>query len=95
MTTVTNDIATKILDYLKNTQYNSSSLEKLSGGSANFTFRATLKDETQDGSVTVVVKHAEPYIAANPAWPYDVVRSVSIEKMKHLPMLLLFETYAR
>ncbi|KAF7595174.1 hypothetical protein BBP40_007141 [Aspergillus hancockii] len=54
-----------ILSELSTTPYACSSIEKLSGGTANFVFRGTLLRPLSDGTTTVVIKHTEDYVASN------------------------------
>ncbi|KAL4907442.1 hypothetical protein BDW74DRAFT_124355 [Aspergillus multicolor] len=42
-----------------------SSLTRLSGGTANFVYRGNLSQPLADGTKTVIVKHAEDYLASN------------------------------
>ncbi|KAI9376682.1 kinase-like domain-containing protein [Aspergillus egyptiacus] len=60
---------TKITDAvaqeLSSTPYACTSLERLSGGTANFVYRGILSQPLNDGTKTVLIKHAEDYIATN------------------------------
>lgn len=58
---------------LSETPYASSKLTRLSGGSANFTYRGHLLDRPDD---TIIVKHSEDYLAQNPEWKLDIGRAV-------------------
>lgn len=72
-------VAIKVLSNLKGTRYACSSLSLVSGGNANFTYRGNLLSPLTDDTYspeTIIVKHAEPYIASNPEWELDVGRSV-------------------
>lgn len=71
-------IAATILQELKNTTYECRDLDLLAGGTANFTYRGTLAVPLKDANrvSTVVVKHAEPYIALYKSVELDVVRMV-------------------
>ncbi|KFX92520.1 hypothetical protein V490_05338 [Pseudogymnoascus sp. VKM F-3557] len=68
-------IAVEILESIKETPYACSSLDRLSGGSANFTYRGTLLSALPSGEPTVVIKHTEPYVATMPSFALDAVRS--------------------
>ncbi|KAF9771789.1 hypothetical protein IL306_010535 [Fusarium sp. DS 682] len=57
----------KISAWLNTTPYAASSLEPLTGGQTNFTYRAQLIRPQEDGTTEVVVKHGEPYMARYPA----------------------------
>ena len=53
-----------------------SSLEKLSGGSVNWIYIEKLKRPLQDGTVEVLVKHAESYMATKPDFSLPSLRCV-------------------
>lgn len=77
-TDVKQEIASKIKDILDGTCFAVSDLRRLSGGTANFIYHATLKqsssrDEYQDG---VVVKHGEGYVASYPSFKISTSRCV-------------------
>ncbi|GME42237.1 Phosphotransferase enzyme family protein [Neofusicoccum parvum] len=57
-------------DYLNSAEIDFTSVEPLSGGTGNFVWRLTLPS-----GETRVVKHAEPYVKANPAIPFNVDRT--------------------
>jgi hypothetical protein len=61
------EIKTEIFKWVKGTRYASISLEPLSGGSANFIYRAHLSTSLEDGTTDVLVKHGEGYMAVAPA----------------------------
>jgi hypothetical protein len=69
-------IATKVLENLKGGPYACISLVRLSGGFANFTYRGILTCPLPGQTSTIIIKHAEPYIATNSSWKIDVIRSV-------------------
>lgn len=72
------EIAEKVKDSLKDGPYATTSLEKLSGGTANFVFRNRLTMPLPDGSTTVVVKHTEPFVALNPSFKLEASRCVRL-----------------
>lgn len=72
------DFRDRIQTSLTGTPYDVSSLEPLNGGLSNFTYRAALLRDLEDGSTDVLVKHAEPYMAKFPANPITTDRCVSI-----------------
>ncbi|KAI9723230.1 MAG: hypothetical protein M1812_001112 [Candelaria pacifica] len=80
--------------YLKGSQISFSSLEQLSGGSANYVWRLTLTPEDSsdnDSSTksTLIIKHAEPYVAANPSIPFPVQRmDFEAQVLRALPQVL-------
>ncbi|KAJ3159145.1 hypothetical protein HDU86_002047 [Geranomyces michiganensis] len=49
-------------------------LEQLSGGNANYVWRAHLASPLADGSHTLVIKHAEPHFKMNPSAQLDDLR---------------------
>jgi 5-methylthioribose kinase len=70
-------IAKDIQQALKKTRWKLSKLERLSGGNANFTYRGWLKKPDKDSYDTIIIKHAEPYVALSKEWKIDVGRAVS------------------
>jgi hypothetical protein len=70
------EIATQITASLQDGLYAAASLEKLSGGTANFVYRVLLSKPLDDGTKTVVVKHSEGFIALNPAFKLPENRCV-------------------
>ena len=65
-----------IQQILQDTPY-ACSLEKLSGGSANYVYRGTLVSPLPDGAKTIVLKHTEGYSASSPDFKISKVRGVS------------------
>ena len=65
-----------IRKYLEGTAYETSQEPVcLTGGFGNFTCRVALKAPVV--SETIIVKHAAPFVAAYPDWPFDPARMVS------------------
>lgn len=58
------EIVSRITDELASTEYACSSLEPLSGGTANFLFKGKLQNPLQDGTAEVAVKHGEGFSAS-------------------------------
>ncbi|KAI1828187.1 kinase-like domain-containing protein [Xylaria intraflava] len=73
------EIKSEVLKELEQTPYAASSLQALSGGTANFIYHANLKTPLPDGTKDVLVKHGEGYVANSPAMNLSVVRC-TIEK---------------
>ncbi|KAI1421421.1 kinase-like domain-containing protein [Xylaria sp. FL1777] len=69
------EIKSKVLADLEQTPYAASSLQELSGGTANFIYNASLKKPLADGTKDVLVKHSEAYIANSPAFKLTLSRS--------------------
>ncbi|KAJ6031053.1 kinase-like domain-containing protein [Penicillium herquei] len=59
------EIQEKLKDRLRGTQYESSHLEPLPGGSSNFVYRMTLSKPLPD-SATLIIKHSEAHMAVAP-----------------------------
>ncbi|RYP10101.1 hypothetical protein DL764_000892 [Monosporascus ibericus] len=68
------DVGTRVLKTLENTPFASSSLKQLSGGTANYIYRATLVAPLQDGTTEVLAKHGEDYIKDNPDFKLTLLR---------------------
>ncbi|KAH7377528.1 kinase-like domain-containing protein [Cadophora sp. MPI-SDFR-AT-0126] len=68
------EIQTEVFEWLNTTRYASTSLAPLAGGSANFIYKATLTSPLEDGSIEVVVKHGESYMAVAPANKISISR---------------------
>ena len=66
----------EVLQELSTTPYACSSLKKLSGGSANFIFKAVLTNPLPDGTTEVAVKHGEDYVASMPDFQIPTTRCV-------------------
>ncbi|KAF5020302.1 hypothetical protein F66182_7678 [Fusarium sp. NRRL 66182] len=64
---MSDQIRQQVFTWLNATPFAAASLESLTGGQANFTYRARLLRPLQDGTTDVVVKHGEPYMARHPA----------------------------
>ena len=71
-----NKVSEEILQELSSTSYACSSLEALSGGTANFIFKGVLANPLPDGTTQVAIKHGEGYIASNPDWQLSTGRCV-------------------
>lgn len=71
-------ILAKVLSALETTPYACTDLIPLSGGYVNFVYRGILVSPlaTTQPTTRVIVKHAEPYIAANSDWKSSVTRIV-------------------
>lgn len=77
--------------YLASTGTPYQSLEQLTGGSANYVWRLT----SPSGSSTII-KHAEPYVAANPSIPFPVDRmDFEYRALKTIPSHLAADSRIR
>ncbi|KAF5616030.1 cytoplasmic trna 2-thiolation 2 [Fusarium tjaetaba] len=89
------EIRSKVEQVLKGTPFAPSSLRKLSGGTANFMYHATLEkpsdeDKYQNG---VVIKQGEGYVALHPAFKIATSRcAIEYESLVHLAGLPPTET---
>lgn len=72
------DILLRIKQSLEGGPYECTTLEKLTGGTANFVYRGALTKPLDDGSKTVVVKHTESYVASHPNFKLASNRCVSL-----------------
>lgn len=71
------DIQNKVKRVLQDTPFAAASLEKLTGGTANFIYRVVPETPLPDHPHGVVVKQGEPYVATNPAFAIPTSRCVS------------------
>ncbi|KAI2865659.1 hypothetical protein CBS12448_1956 [Aspergillus niger] len=84
-------ILAKVLSALETTPYACTYLIPLSGGYVNFVYRGILVSPlaTTQPTTRVIVKHAEPYIAANSDWKSSVTRiqyeALMLKAMEVLP----------
>ncbi|KAH7174954.1 kinase-like domain-containing protein [Fusarium flagelliforme] len=79
------DIQNRVQKALKGTSFTTSSLEKLSGGSVNWIYVANLTRPLKDGTLEVLVNHAESYMASKPDFPLPSLRcTVEAETLKIL-----------
>ncbi|KAL2134187.1 hypothetical protein VTI74DRAFT_808 [Chaetomium olivicolor] len=67
-------ISEEVLQELSSTDYACSSLDQLSGGTANFVFKGILINPLPDGTKEVAVKHGESYIASMPDFQLSTAR---------------------
>ncbi|KAK4242468.1 kinase-like domain-containing protein [Achaetomium macrosporum] len=67
-------VVEEVLQDLNGTEYVCSSLEPLSGGTANFIFKGTLTTPLPDGIKEVAVKHGEAFIASMPDFQLSTAR---------------------
>ena len=58
--------------YLSSAVFETTDLEKLSGGTANYIWRTYTSSDTKE--MTQIVKHAEPHLASNPRFPIALDR---------------------
>jgi hypothetical protein len=84
------EILSKVKSDLAETLYEVVSLRPLAGGSANFVFHAVLAKPLEDGTVDVVVKHGEGFVATQPGFPIPTARCVS-----NLLILILMALYKK
>ncbi|KAL2680771.1 hypothetical protein Neosp_008374 [[Neocosmospora] mangrovei] len=88
MANTENEIQDKVKQVLQGTPFAVSSLTKLSGGTANFMYRATLENPSSEYPDGVVIKQGEGYVATNPAFLLTTSRcAVEQESLIHLAAL--------
>ncbi|KAJ7050390.1 kinase-like domain-containing protein [Mycena amicta] len=77
MAASTHELATAsgVHDYLANTEFACTSAVPLAGGVGNFTYRLFLSNPHKERS-TLILKHAKPYVALSPDFPFSVDRQV-------------------
>ncbi|KAI1260721.1 kinase-like domain-containing protein [Xylariaceae sp. FL1019] len=68
-----NSLVRRVMDQLAGSAYACSKLTKLSGGTANFLYRGTLKQPLA-GAKTIIVKVSTEFVAINRDFPLDINR---------------------
>ena len=76
----TETLAVAISQELSETPYACSSLTPLSGGTANFVYRALLSHPLPDGTTSVIVKHSEAFVASNREFKLPAERCVGVPR---------------
>lgn len=76
MASTTSEVDAKVQKSLEGTAFESSAIEKLSGGSVNFIYLAKLTKPLEDGTTEVLVKHGENWMASKPEFDLDMLRCV-------------------
>ena len=71
------EIKRRTIEALKGTRYESSDLVPLTGGTANYIYRAHLVTPLEDGTADVAIKHGEGFIASSPDFALTTNRCVS------------------
>ncbi|KAF4979321.1 hypothetical protein FZEAL_4443 [Fusarium zealandicum] len=88
MTNTESEIQDKVKGALNGTPFAVSTLTKLSGGTANFMYHATLQNPSSDYPKGVVIKQGEAYVATRPAFVIPTSRCVAEqESLLHLAAL--------
>ncbi|KAF4333841.1 cytoplasmic trna 2-thiolation 2 [Fusarium beomiforme] len=91
------EIRSKVEQVLKETPFAISNLRKLSGGTANFMYHATLEKPSTEEKYQhgVVIKQGEGYVALHPAFKLATSRcAIEYESLVHLAELPQTETSA-
>ena len=70
------EINAKVKKSLDGTQFESSELKPLSGGSVNWTYLAKLAKPLDDGTQEVMVKHGETHMMSRPDTALTLTRCV-------------------
>ena len=76
------NIDNKVKESLTDTPYEASTLTRLSGGSVNWTYAATLAKPLDDGTKQVFVKHVESRMKARPDTVLSLDRAVSSDHLE-------------
>jgi hypothetical protein len=72
------EIDAKVQESLQDTAFEASNLDRLSGGSVNWIYAASLLQPLEDGTMEVVVKHGETHMASKPDMELNLLRCVSL-----------------
>lgn len=87
------EVTSRVMDALACTQYACSTLAPLSGGSANFLYKAKLQKPLEDGTTDVVVKHGEGFSASYSGLQLSKRRCVSPAHESRQPLPVTSSTY--
>ncbi|OJJ89428.1 uncharacterized protein ASPGLDRAFT_31124 [Aspergillus glaucus CBS 516.65] len=83
-------ITAKINQSLTSTPYACTSLTRLSGGTVNFVYRGILQRPLDDGTKTVIIKHAEEFLASSRDFKLTaercVIEELILNALKNLPL---------
>lgn len=66
----------QVRDGLRGTRFEAERLERITGGSVNWAFLATLAKPLEDGTTQVLVKHGEKRMASKPEFELPLFRCV-------------------
>ncbi|KAH9965132.1 kinase-like domain-containing protein [Lactifluus volemus] len=82
-----------VLAYVASTPFASALAESLSGGNANFVFRLHL-NKPYEGHQTLILKHAQPYVASMPDFPLPLSRQdFEVEALRRVRTSLSSDTH--
>lgn len=82
--------AIPILEELALTPYACSSIEQVSGGFVNFTFRGFLSNPLPNGSSSVIIKHSKDFLGFIPGVQLQADRCVCEQKVSRTTCCLTF-----
>jgi hypothetical protein len=90
-------VESAILTGLESTPYACTELVPLSGGYVNFIYLGKLVSPlpTTPPTTQIIIKHAEPYVAANAAWPLPVARIVRVFSSQWLSTLAYIDSVTK
>ncbi|KAF5552242.1 phosphotransferase enzyme family [Fusarium napiforme] len=92
MTSAHPDIDSKVRKALEGTKFEVSKLKEITGGSANWIYKAKLVKPLDNGEVEILVKHGEPYMASKPEFALPPLRCViETESLKILSRVSSFD----
>ncbi|KAG5806447.1 hypothetical protein H9Q74_008572 [Fusarium xylarioides] len=92
MTSTHPDIDSKVQKALEGTKFEVSKLEKITGGSVNWIYKAKVVTPLDNGEKEVLVKHGEPYMASKPEFALPPLRCViETESLKILLSVSSFD----
>ncbi|KAF5974921.1 phosphotransferase enzyme family [Fusarium coicis] len=92
MTSAHPDIGSKVRKALEGTKFEVSKLKKITGGSANWIYKAKLVKPLDNGENEVLIKHGEPYMASKPEFALPPLRcAIETESLKTLSSLSSFD----
>ncbi|KAF5265472.1 hypothetical protein FOXYS1_3696 [Fusarium oxysporum] len=85
------DFDSKVQKALEGTKFQVSKLEKITGGSVNWIYKAELVRPLYNGEEEVLVKHGEPYMASKPEFALPALRNYRDRESQDLISRLIIQ----
>lgn len=80
-------IEEETFNWLQSTRFASTEIIPVPGGSVNFTFMVRLKEDLEDGTQIVFIKHGEDFVRHTPSFKVSLSRVVSLQMIFKLQLV--------